>query len=123
MSNNLFGVDLAGIIHQAISPGVLAATLVKRTPGTRTVGALTGGTNATSTSYACRGFVDTYSHFQIASGLVKAQDKKVVLIGKSISSGTVSPTPGDQVTIEGATYEVVAVERDPAGATFTVQAR
>lgn len=123
VTNPIFGVDLAKIIGDAIGPGVLAATLIKKTPGTRTSLSQSAGTNPTSTSYSCRGFVESYSHRELSLGLAKEQDKKVTLLGATISGGTVYPVPGDQVTIEGATYDVVAVARDPAGAVYECRSR
>lgn len=123
MVNSLFGVPIASIIANAVGPGVLPATLVKKAAGTRTTGALSAGTNPTSTSYACRGFIDDYSAFAVSAGMVQMQDKRITLLGATISNGTVAPAPGDDVTIEGATYAVVRVKRDPAGATFELQSR
>lgn len=119
MGNPLFGVDIAKLIADAIGPGVLDATLSRVVPGSRGAN-LTGGTNPTTTSYACKGFIDSKMREAIDGTLVKDGDVTIVLIGGTISGGTVSPQTSDTVTIEGSTYVVSALDRDPAGATFTL---
>lgn len=123
MGNKLFGIDIAGIINQEIGPGVLDLTLIKVTSGTRTGGQLSAGTNPTTANTAGKGFIEDYSERQIDGTTVKRGDRRVVIIGNSLSSGSVIPAVGDQVTIEGATYEVVNIMRDPAAATYTCQVR
>lgn len=121
-SITLFGVDIAGVIAQAMGPGLLAATLIKVFPGTRTSGNLAGGTNASTLSYPARGFTESYRASQIDGDLVRRGDRKVVLLGATIP-GRVVPEAGDRLTIEGRTFSVVRVERDPAAATYTLQVR
>jgi hypothetical protein len=118
---NLFGVDIAGIIHGAMSPGLLAATLHHTVPGVRS-GDLTAGTNPTETSHSARGFIDDYKEHQFTGDLILIGDRKVLLIGNSITPAIV-PEPGDFVTIESVRYKVVRVDRDPAAATYTMQVR
>jgi hypothetical protein len=121
MGNPLFGVDISGIIRDAIGPGVLDATLTRVTPGTRTA-ALTAGTQPTTVAYACKGFVDSQKVRFVNGTLVKAGQKVVVLIGDTIAGGTVAPQPGDRISIEGASYVIPeggTIDRDPAGATYT----
>ena len=125
MGNKLFGVDIAGLIKKNVGPGVLPATLVKVTPGTRTPGSLTGGTNPTTTDYPCRGFIDS-QRVAFANGTtVKAGNKVVVLIGDTIDSGSgVAPAPGDRIMIEGTTYVIPeggTIDRDPAAATYACE--
>ena len=119
MGNPLFGVDIAKLIADAIGPGVLDATLTRVVPGSRGAN-LTGGTNPTTTAYACKGFIDSKMREAIDGTLVKDGDVTIVLIGNTISGGTVAPQTSDQVTIEGSTYVVSGLDRDPAGATFTL---
>jgi hypothetical protein len=119
MGNNLFGADISKLIKDNIGPGVLDATLVKLTPGTRTAGQLSGGTNPTSTSYACKGFIDSQNRKDIAGTLVEAGDVIIVLLGDTISSGAVAPDQSDKITIESATHVIKAIDRDPDAATYT----
>ena len=120
MGNPMFGVNISGIIKDVVGPGVLAATLTKFSPTTRTLGQLTGGTNPTSASYACRGFIDRKDMKDRAGGgLVAGGNVTVVLIGDTINGGATAPDSGDHVTIEGSTYMIDAMDRDPAAATYT----
>ena len=58
MGRKLFGIDIAREVYDGIrsAGNVVAMSLVRVTPGTRTTGALTAGTNPSSTTYSCRGF-------------------------------------------------------------------
>lgn len=103
--------------------GVKAATLIKVTPGTRTPGSLSSGTNPTETSYQCSGFVESYSTFAIANSLAGASDRKISLFAATIPGGVV-PDSGDKIIIDGTTYRVQDITgRDPAGALFECRCR
>lgn len=119
---SLFGIDIAGIIGDNLGPGLLPATLIKVTPGTRTPGSLTGGANATTASYSARGILVEYDDKEIDGTLVVKGDKQVLLLGATIASSKI-PVPGDSVTIEGYTYNIIKVSRDPAAATYSCQVR
>lgn len=125
MGNKLFGVDISGLVRKHVAPGVLDATLVKVAPGTRTPGALTGGTNPTPTSYPCRGFIDKQRVAFTNGSTVKDGNKVVVLIGDTIDNGSgVAPAPGDRIIIEGTTYVIPeggTIDRDPAAATYACE--
>jgi hypothetical protein len=113
---------IAKQIAKNLGPQVKAAVLVKVTNGARTAGAVSGGLNPTEASYAARGFVDTYDARLVDGTTIRQEDRKVSLLGASIAGGQV-PAQGDKVTIEGATYRVLAVARDPDGAVYTCQGR
>lgn len=117
----LFGVDIAKIANQALGKGLLPLTVTVYTPGTRTPGSLTAGTQPTSSTATGRGIIDDYDTRLIDGTRVQAGDRKVLILGDSIAP--VVPKPDDQVTIEGATYRIVRVARDPAAATYTCQVR
>lgn len=126
MGNKLFGVDIAKLVAQNIGPGVLDATLTKVSAGTRTSGSLTAGTNPTTTDYACKGFLDSQAVRFINGTLVREGSKVVVLIGDTISGGTIAPAPGDRITIEGTEYVIPTdgtIDRDPAAATYVCEVR
>lgn len=122
MGNNLFNANISGLVNSIISPFVLDAVLIKRTPGTRTPGSITGGTNPTETSYTAKGFVDFYDDDLIDETNVKTGDRKVTLIGDSIADLSI-PENNDKVTIEGQTWTIVKVNRDPDAATYDCQSR
>ena len=121
---DIFKADIAGKINKALGNLVFDLTLTKVEPGTRTPGALTGGTNPTETGHTVKGFVDEYKDYQIDGTLIQRGDRKVVILGGSLSSGVI-PEPGDKITAEGETRTIVedGVKRDPAGATYTCQVR
>ena len=118
MGNPLFGVDISGLIRDNIGPGVNDAILIKVTAGTRNPGNLAAGTQPTSASYSCKGFVDTLDRNRIDASLVEDADASIALVGDSIASSQV-PTPGDRITILGTTYNILSVEVDPALALYT----
>ncbi len=118
---------LDGPIAKAVRAGLKGAgmykpaTLHKVTPGTRTPGAQTAGTNPTETTQACEGFVTSTKKDKIGGTLVEKNDRIVVLFGDSL--GTVTPTTRDKVTIENVKQSIVGVDRDAAGATYTLLCR
>lgn len=118
----LFGVNISGLIHKYVSPGVFPAVLRKVTPGTRTSNAQTAGTNPTTADFACRGFIDKKPSTSLMSTqpLLSPDDMaSIVLIGDSIAGGQV-PHLQDIIIIEGNQYRVVGpTDRDPAAATYT----
>lgn len=102
------------------------AVLTKVTPGTRTPGSVSSGTNPTTADFTCRGIVQDLAGF-VASGTLIADVSRVVRIfGATIASGAV-PVPGDRITIEGTTTTIVgesgAITRDAAAATYVCQTR
>lgn len=119
MGNPLFGVDISGLINTHVGSGVLDAVLVKSTAATRTSGQLTGGLNPTTTSYACKGFIDKQAKKDIDGTLVSDGMVTIVLIGDSINGGATVPDHSDRITIEGTTYTIELIDRDPAAATYT----
>jgi hypothetical protein len=118
----LFGVDIAAAIGAATAGQLLPATLTRVTPGARTPGSLTAGTNPTTQTRTCEGIIEDYDDGQIDGTLVQDGDRRVLLIAASIQEGAI-PEPGDQITIEGQTLTVVRVRRDPAAASYTCQVR
>lgn len=104
--------------------GFQSCTLTKSAPGTRMPGAVSAGTNPTTTSYAATGLVVDYKAYQIDGTLIKAGDRQVLLLGASISGGAV-PEPGDRIAIGGETLTVTkdGVTRDPAKATYQCNCR
>ena len=122
MGNPLFGVDISGLINANIGPGVNDAVLTKVLPGTRTPGQLTGGTQPTTTTHSCKGFVDMLDKNQLGESLVKETDSMVAIMGDSIAGGAV-PTAGDRVTIRGTEYNIIQVTVDPALAVYNCVGR
>lgn len=119
MGQSLFGIDIAGLINQYVASGLLDATLTKLTPGTRTGGALSSGTNPTSADYACKGIIVRQTVVEFKGQLAPAGSKEIMLGGDSIASGAI-PELNDRITIEGIVYQINQLDRDPAAATYTL---
>lgn len=121
---NLFGLDIAQIVSSSIASagGVLDATLTKTSPGTRSPGNLTGGTNPTTIAYSCKGFKEDMSKLR-PEILVEEAVGVVSLLGKTISNGAVAPEADDLVTIEGQVHTILKVTRDPAAALYQCQVK
>jgi len=118
----LFGVDIAAELNKAMGSGMFPAVLHKVAAGTRTAGQLTGGNNPAQTNFAARGIVYDYHNKEIDGTNVLRSDRKVLLLGDTIAGKQV-PEVKDRITIEGATHEIVDVDRDPAWATYICQVR
>jgi hypothetical protein len=119
-------IDMVDATAQSLLGGeliVTAATLIKVTPGTRTPGAVSGGTNPTTVSYPCEGIVQAFDAGLIDGTLVRRQDRRISLLIATLPAG-VEPTPNDKVTIAGATYTLLeGVGRDAAKFMFTCHGR
>ena len=120
MGTTLFGVDIAGIVDQVVSPGLPSVSLVKTTTTARTPGSLTAGTSSTPTTHTGRGFEETLAPGQsLADGSTVREATRVVSItGDSISPAAV-PEAGDRVTSSvGGPYTIARVVSDPAQALY-----
>lgn len=74
----------------------------------------------TSESFPARGMVDNWGAYHLANQLVQAGDRKVTILAASLST---TPAAGDAVTADGQTWQVIAVQSDPAKAVWTLQVR
>lgn len=122
MGKNLFGQNISGKILAALGGSLLPATLHSITAGTRTPGNLSGGTNPTEVPHSCRGMIDSQSRESINGTLVQAGNIVILLLGDSIDGGNTPPAVTDAVTIEGTRYNILAIDRDPDAATYTLLA-
>ena len=108
--------------------GVKSATLIKVTPGTRTPGAISAGTNPTTTSYPCSGWIALLTERDIPGTEITQQDRKLAILGGTLPAGIV-PLPQDKVTmvdLDGTSKTFVLVGPvggDSVGAVFAFQAR
>ena len=129
MGNTLFGVDIAGLIHQNISPGVLPLTLtVFSTPKINGgQDSITRAPKKTGTSHSGNGFIENFSSRLIGTDVngekILASDRRINIIGNSLPDGVI-PGKGQTVFIENQTYRVLSlIRRDPAAAVYEVHAR
>lgn len=119
MGNELFGVDIAGLIADNIGPGLLDVTITRYTRGARTPGSLTGGQAKTpSTVTGIKGIWDDLPKMPPAGVEFELNDRIALLIGDTIPAGGL-PLRNDAIEIEGLTlYMVQLIARDPAAATY-----
>jgi hypothetical protein len=110
------GINVSKLINDNVGPSMLVAVLTVQTPGTRTAGQLTGGTQPTSATYTGRGMVEGKDRKYENGVMTETGLLKVLLIGDSFA---VAPEVGNLITIESVTYRIVSLDRDPAAATYT----
>lgn len=115
--------NIAKLIASALGKqkdiGFAAATLTRKTPGTRTVGAESAGTNPTSTTYACKAMLEPGGQFKDGT-LVGEGNGLMLVLGGSVS---VVPRPGDTLTFRSVIHKVIRVKSspDPGGAAHEVE--
>lgn len=122
MGNKLFGKDIAGVLASKLGPLLLPITLQKMKSGARDPAEPSAGATLTTTSYPCRGILDSYRDSQYDDTIIKRGDRKALILGDSLPSGII-PEPSDKVVAEGRVYNVVGADRDPDAATYTCQLR
>jgi hypothetical protein len=124
MGNELFGVDIAGIIADVVGPGVLDAVLTEPQRGGRVPGSLTAGkVELPPVEHAAKGFWEDFTGTAPPGVEVLVDDRKAVIIGDTMAAG-VLPQRGWSVTIEGVTQVIVRLlNRDPAAAVYVYQCR
>lgn len=81
-----------------------------------------GSGTTVTTNYACQGWIDTYTAFDIANSLVLAGDAKIFVVANTLDMPS-PPVPGDMVTARGKTYATINVSTDPALACWVIQCR
>ena len=108
--------------------GVKPLTLVKVTPGTRTPGAISAGTNPTTTNYPGNGWIKQLTARDLPGTEITVNDRKLAILGGSLPAGVI-PAPQDKVAmvdLDGTSKTFVLVgpiAADAVGAVFTFQAR
>lgn len=127
MGNELFGVDIAGIIADALGDGLPDVTITRNTRGERDPDNLTGGRPTEPTTVKCKGFWEDFTGTPPPGIVVELGDRKLVLIGDTIPPGG-HPRRNDACTVhedmgDVTLYNVGPVSRDPAAATYAYQCR
>ena len=117
----LFGLDLAGIINDAMGADVLQGTLQKKVQIARDPARLTGGRNGGfATGVPFNGFFEERAESNKGGTLTRLQGKVISVLGGSLPAGTI-PQSGDRLTLEGASYIISKTARDPAAALYECQ--
>lgn len=117
MGNDLFGIDIAGIVFDNFDGQLFDVLIERYARGEREANNLTGGRAVTPSTFAAQGFWEDFT--STPPGVeIELNDRKAVLIGDSIESGGI-PERLDAITIEGQTlYVERQLSRDPAAATY-----
>lgn len=105
--------SLARQIGRAASSIFLPATLVRDVPGVIVDAA--DPPAPTQATYPCKAIVEVYSERYRLDGLVKQNERKVIILATTLS---VRPAVGDRVTISGITFTLAEVSTDPAEAAW-----
>lgn len=79
-----------------------------------------GGRRLQWASYTAKALVDDYSAFLRSTLGIPASERKLIILGTSCE---VTPQPGDIVTAQGASWELIEIKRDPAAATYECRAK
>jgi len=122
--SNLFNTDIAGQIESALTGQIKQATVKRTTTGT--YDPVNDSQSTTTASYDTEGFVEDYNERLKVEGVVQDNDRRIILLANPLD---IVPSVGDndnkpdEVEIEGDSYTIMHVERDPAGAIYTIQGR
>lgn len=117
MASPLSGA-LAAQIYKGMKALFLDATYTVDVPGTITDPA--DPPAPTTTDYACKAIVETYSDYYSKNELVQDGDRKVLILANSLS---VQPVVNSRITISGITFTTIKVDTDPATAVWEIQGR
>ncbi|MFL6864123.1 MAG: hypothetical protein ACJ8DZ_14100 [Allosphingosinicella sp.] len=126
--NELFGIDIAGIVADSLGGGLPDVTITRETPGARDSSNLTGGpSRGKPLTFGCKGFWEDFNGTPPAGIQLEANDRKAILIGNTIPAGG-APLRNDAITVheevgDSTLYVVQLLKRDPAAATFTYLCR
>lgn len=120
-------VDIGRAVLSGLGGYMIPITLLQTVAGERTPDALTAGRNTITTTTTFKGMVEEYASTTARTpvgdtvDMVKRGDRKILLLASSAPG--VTPKPGDRIVAEGVTYVVIDIKRDPADATWQLQAR
>ena len=103
---------ITGAVADAFTAlGDLVVSMTYLDRGTRTYDTATGAVSRTDTSGTFSGFVGDYHDREIGE-LIQAGDRKITV--KAAGLGF-EPTPNDQITFNGETWDIVRVKSTYAG--------
>ncbi len=119
----LFGVDIAKIINDALSPGLLDLTLIEITDSAVDDSDPTASPIRTLINHTGKGILSDFSDLHRQTTTIIDGDREVTIIAQSLDP-FILPLPGFRLTISGFTYDIVGpVKTDAAEATFVCQVR
>ena len=112
---------LPDIVNAALGTLVFSDGVLN-VPGTPTSDGQGGTIPGTPVAKACKVLVDDFSDYRRQALGIPANDRRIIVLAASIADEAV-PGVGYTVTAAGRDWSVVAVNRDPAAATYELQAR
>lgn len=110
--------DLPDVIAEALDDVFRPAVLL--VPGSKVSDGQGGWKPGPAVEYPCKALVDDYSDMRRATSGIPANDRKIIILATSLS---VAPAVGHTINAEGRDWQIVALTRDPARATWEVQGR
>ena len=117
MGNELFGIDIAGIVADKIAPGLLIATISRSVIGDRDPDNMTAGRSVTPATYKGRGIWEDLPRSPPAGVTFELNDRIALLIQNTVTAPGRTLLRNDAVTIAGATlYVVQLISNDAADA-------
>jgi len=128
MGNEVFGVDIAGIIADSLGDGLFDVTITREVRGERAASNLTGGRQKSAPlSFECKGFWEDFSNTPPGIEL-EVGDRKAVLLGDTIPAAALPILRNDLITVHEdggdiALYVERPMRRDPAAAVYEFQCR
>lgn len=127
MGTPLFGVDIAGIVADALGDGLPDVTITRMVEGDPDPDNLTGGPTLTPAEFTAKGFWEDFTGTPPPGVELELDDRKLVLIGDTISPGGV-PQRNDKCTVheeagDVSLFAVKRLARDPASAVYTFLCR
>lgn len=129
MGNQILGVDIAGLVADAIGDELPDVTITRETPGERDPDNLTGGpVPGAPLTFSAKGFWEDFTGTPPPGVTIELDDRKLVLIGDTADAGCLPLRRNDAVTVHEdvgdlTLYVVGPVRRDPAAATYEYQCR
>jgi hypothetical protein len=127
MGNEIFGIDLAGIIGDAIGDQVFPVTITRERRGARDPNNLTGGRQPLPPlQFKGTGFWEDFDGRPSPGITVELNDRRGVLIGDTFDAGALPALRNDQITVHEPMGDLSLfvkgpVSRDPAGAVYVYQ--
>lgn len=122
----LFGVNIAGLLHKSLSPGMFPGRLIVGQDGVRDSNNPTEGLHYQIVSVITfRGIAQGYTDDEIDGELILKEDRKFLIIAESLEDKSVIPGPGMKIELDNTpgTWLIIRAKRDPASATYLCQAR
>lgn len=120
-SMSILDGEIAAEVFEALEDVFLPATVTRMLPGsTEPPWAPWNPGPPTPQHNACLGVVDDFAAHLRDGSMIQQTDRKVLILATSLA---ITPAPGDDCTIRGATGSVIRVSADPALATFELQVR